>query len=145
MILFLWIACGVLAAGCGAALGCWSNTKAQLKLKRYEAENAWKRAMELANEVMTLENDLRTLKEDFEDIQIYPCKAMLFTVRFGQDDAWQIVDMSRYNDKKIAAVTVGLTRGMSDREAAAAVDGQTVIFENAAIWRMGDKYLWEIG
>ena len=144
MILFLCIACGVLAAGCGVALGCWAHTKAQLRLKRNEAENAWKRAMELADEAMTLESDLRTLRNDFEDMQVYPCKAMLFTARFGQDSPWQIVDMSRYDDKKIVAVTVGLTRGMTDKEAAIALDGQTVIINNAAVWRIGDKYLWEI-
>lgn len=86
-------------------------------------------------------NDLRC---EIKEMELLPCRILYLTVHFDQDNPWQIVDLSKYDDDKIVGVTVGLVRSPNEQEILADIPGCAVPIPHGAVCKIGESFLWGV-
>lgn len=86
-------------------------------------------------------DDLRCV---IKELELLPCRLLYLTVYFDQDNPWQIVDLSKYDDAKIIGVTVGLERSPNEQEILADVPGRAVPIPYGAVCKIGESFLWGV-
>ena len=84
------------------------------------------------------------LRYEIKEIELLPCRILYLTVYFDQDNPWQIVDLSKYDDAKIIGVTVGLERSPNEQEILVNVPGRAVPIPHGAVCKIGDSFLWGV-
>lgn len=82
------------------------------------------------------------LRRKTKEIELLPCRILYLTVHFDQDNLWQIVDLSKYDDAKIIGVTIGLERSPNEQEILADVPGRAVPIPHGAVCKIGESFLW---
>lgn len=86
-------------------------------------------------------DDLRCV---IKELELLPCRLLYLTVHFDQDNPWQIVDLSKYDDAKIIGVTVGLERSPNEQEILADVPGRAIPIPYGAVCKIGESFLWGV-
>lgn len=84
------------------------------------------------------------LRYEIKEIELLPCRILYLTVYFDQDNPWQIVDLSKYDDAKIIGVTVGLERSPNEQEILVNVPGRAVPIPHGAVCKIGESFLWGV-
>lgn len=84
------------------------------------------------------------LRYEIKEIELLPCRILYLTVYFDQDNPWQIVDLSKYDDAKIIGVTVGLERSPNEQEILVNVLGRAVPIPHGAVCKIGESFLWGV-
>ena len=84
------------------------------------------------------------LRYEIKEIELLPCRILYLTVYFDQDNPWQIVDLSKYDDAKIIGVTVGLERNPNEQEILVNVPGRAVPIPHGAVCKIGESFLWGV-
>lgn len=84
------------------------------------------------------------LRCEIKELELLPCRLLYLTVYFDQDNPWQIVDLSKYDDAKIIGVTVGLERSPNEQEILADVPGRAVPIPYGAVCKIGESFLWGV-
>ena len=84
------------------------------------------------------------LRCEIKEMELLPCRILYLTVHFDQDNPWQIIDLSKYDDDKIVGVTVGLVRSPNEQEILADVPGRAVPIPYGAVCKIGESFLWSV-
>ena len=73
---------------------------------------------------------------------IYPCK-LITTIRFNQPQDSHIVDMSKYDTSGIISIIVN-KKEKAENEIDIDLDGKTVIYQTAVVYRLGEHWFWKV-
>lgn len=73
---------------------------------------------------------------------IHPCR-LIATIRFGQKENRTIVDMSQYEDKGIIGIVVDQKEPATTAEEKD-IDGESTLYPNAVVYKLGDTWLWKV-